>query len=93
MIVNPFYELVAIIISIIIVLYYGTSKKISSVQNKVFVLLNVANLLTALTDILTYYFVYTKTSLVACFICSDIYFVTHILVIPLLLLYILFSDF
>lgn len=91
MIVNPFYELVAIIISIIIVLYYGTSKKISSVQNKVFVLLNVANLLTALTDILTYYFVYTKTSLVACFVCSDIYFVTHILVIPLLLLYIFFS--
>lgn len=91
MIVNPFYEIVAIIISIIIILYYGASKKISSLQNKVFVVINFVNLLTAVTDILTYYFVYTKSNLSACFVCSDIYFLTHILIIPLLFLYILFS--
>lgn len=91
MVVNPFFELISILISLIIILYCGRIKTINSIHNKVFVVLTYVNLITALTDILTDIANYLRISTLPLVIGSDVYFVSHILIIPLLSLYIIFS--
>lgn len=88
---NPFFDVASIIISIIIIYFYCTSKKTSSTQNRIFIVLNFTNALTAFFDILTYYSTYTKESILLCELFTLLYFFTHVFVIPLIYIYILIN--
>lgn len=88
---NPFFDFASILISFLISLYFGASKKARSFQNRVFIMLNVSNIITAFADVMTYYFCFTKSSMFLCETFTIMYFVTHILIFPLFFLYVLLS--
>lgn len=88
---NPFFDIASIVISFVIIYFYGTSKKISSAQNRVFIALNLVNALTAIFDLLNYYAIYAKDNLILCKFFALGYFITHIFVVPLLFNYILLN--
>ena len=87
------YEIAAVLISIVIFLYFGKTRKIAVFQDDILLLLVVMNALSAACNIMSYLFpvlwgmenlaVETLTA------CSMGYFATHILVPPLMCLYIL----
>ncbi|MGN0325499.1 MAG: EAL domain-containing protein [Lachnospiraceae bacterium] len=90
--VGTAYELAAVMLSFIIIIYYNKTRKIAVFQDEILLLLVVMNALTAACDIIRYILLciiggenLANGTLMAC---STGYFATHIVVIPLMCLYI-----
>lgn len=89
------YEIAAVLVSLVIFLYFGKTRKIAVFQDDILLLLVVMNGLSASCNIMSYLFrsvwgmenvaIETLTA------CSMGYFATHVLVPPLMCLYILSS--
>lgn len=91
MVRNDYFEIASIILSILLIFYFGRRAKKSGVQNRLFLALITTNMITAIIDVINDYTMYYKLPLWTDYTCSTIYFVSHLLVIPLFLFYTL-SD-
>ena len=89
------YEIAAVLISIVIFLYFGKTRKIAVFQDDILLLLVVMNALSAICNILSYLLpvLWGMENLAVGTLaaCSMGYFATHILVPPLMCIYILSS--
>lgn len=87
------YEITTVMMSFIILIYFGRTRKIAVFQDEILRLLVVMNALTAVCELIRYVMVtFLGSKGVAAgtlMACSTGYFATHILVIPLMCLYIL----
>lgn len=87
------YEITTVMMSFIIVIYFHKTRKIAIFQDEILLLLVVMNSLTAICEIVRYGMVaWLGTGNVAAgtlTACSTGYFATHILVLPLMCLYIM----
>ena len=85
------FEIAAILISMIQIFYFGRAKKASNFQNIVFMLLIICNLLSGLFH-LTNYIVSSEAvagPVGLRFVLISGYYTTHLLVVPLIFLYII----
>ena len=80
------YDFCAILISMILLIYFASSQKLSGFQNRVFVILVLDNFVTAAVDIIQYS---NSFSSVGSNICSIVYLSTHVLIMPIIYVYIL----
>lgn len=87
--VNVNYEVAAILIALILMFYYGNSKKVSNLQNKIFAMLIECNILTAVFDVVKRVLQNGSFS-VPIWVLEILtlgYFLTHFFVAPLFFLY------
>lgn len=87
------YEIAAVLVSLVIFLYFGKTRKIAVFQDDILLLLVVMNALSAACNIMSYLLPVLwgmeNVAIETLTACSTGYFATHILVPPLMCLYIL----
>lgn len=89
--VNLYYEYASIIISVLLFIYFSATKKSSSFHNHLFLLIIIDNTFTAIFDVINKLIDYNGGKVLYLDITTMGYFITHILVLPLLFFYILSS--
>ena len=89
MVHNYNYELATILISIMILIYSRKREINISFQNKLFVAVVISNLITALSNVVNNFTIFYNAPVWIDYACSTIYFLSHILVVPLMYAYVL----
>ncbi len=85
---NCCYDISSVLISIIILIYFGRSRRLKIYQNNVFFAIVSLNILTSLIDIINAYFLsIDSVHLTALYLCSLGYFITHLMIVPLFFIY------
>lgn len=89
--VNLVFEYASIIISVLLLVYFGTAKKVASFHNKIFASLVVINAVTALFDVINKIMSYKGVAVLWLDVTTMGYLVTHLIVLPLTFFYVLTS--
>lgn len=89
--INLYYEYASIVISLFLLVYFGTTKKSSGFQNKVFLMLIIANTFTAAFDVINKLIDYKGGNVDLLRLTTMGYFITHLMILPLIFFYILSS--
>lgn len=88
---NLYYENASIIISLLLMYYFGKTKKSSGFQNRIFMVLIICNVLTALFDVANKTINVSGETVNILNITTMGYFLTHLMILPLLFFYVLSS--
>ena len=80
------YDICAIFISIILIVYLVKFRSIRNYQNTIFVMLLIDNAITAIAETIESMLILNRSIR---YIATEVYFLSHILVIPLLFIYIM----
>lgn len=87
--INLYFEYASIIISVLLLVYFGTTRKVSNFHNKVFLTLIIANTLTAFFDVTNKLLDFYGGKLDYLRLTTMGYFVTHLMILPLIFFYVL----
>ena len=82
------YEICAILISLIILIYFGRNKKVNTFQNKVFLSLIVINMIAAIADSSRSLFFWFHQSAQFHNVVRMIFFIAHVATVPVLFIYV-----
>lgn len=86
---NIHYDIAAILISFVLIFYFSIKTKRSELRNGLFLALMITNTVTAASEVVGYIAQRNNWPVSTYYACSAVYFATHVMIIPLFLLYIL----
>lgn len=81
-----YYEYVAVAILLLLLIYFGTAKKIRDIDNTLFLSIVVCNLITAVSDIASKHIIAPRIWVE---VFDMLYYVSHLLIVPLLFFYVM----